>query len=182
VKAEAERQRRTDTEGIVGDARGQVRRFCFVRQDEVPRLDDLARKLRSLNGENTDRIQRPDLLSALLSSGLDLAESKTKTLGIFPGFGVRHEYRLKLADVGRVKRLLWSLWPSPKGRPLMGYFHGALIRLALQAAETDKIFESKLASRLLRASPCLTDAERDSCAALEGSCVGMVKRGRKPNQ
>jgi hypothetical protein len=151
VKAKAEGQGTTDTDGIVGDARGQVRRFCLVRLDEVPRLDELARKLRALHGESTDRIQRPDLLSVLLLSGLDLAEAKATTLVIFPGFGVRYEYRLKLDDVERVTRLVRTCWPAPKGRPPMGYAHGALIRVALQAAETDKSFESQLASRLLAA-------------------------------
>jgi hypothetical protein len=151
VKAEAEGQGTKDTDGIVGDARGQVRRFCLVRADEVPRLDELARKLRSLHGENTDRIQRPDLLAVLLLSGLDLAKAKTTTLVIFPGFGVRYPYRLKLDDVDRAMRLVRTLWPAPKGRPTQGYAYGALIRLALQAAETDKSFESELASRLLAA-------------------------------
>lgn len=152
MKAETEGQCAKDTQGIVGDARGQVRRFCLVRTDEVRRLDELARKLRSLHGETTDRIQRPDLLSVLLLSGLDLAEAKATTLVISPGFGVRYEYRLKLDDVERAKQLVRTLWPAPKGRPPMGYAHGALIRLALQVAETDKTFESKLASRLLSAS------------------------------
>ena len=151
MSAAAEEQGTKDTDGIVGDARGQVRRFCLVRLDEVPRLDELARKLRALHGENTDRIQRPDLLSVLLLSGLDLAESKVTTLVIFPGFGVRYEYRLKLDDVERAMRLVRTRWPAPKGRPTQGYAYGALIRLALQAAETDTSFESELASRLLAA-------------------------------
>jgi hypothetical protein len=151
VSAEADGQGTKDTDRIVGDARGQVRRFCWVRLDEVPRLDALARRLRSLHGENTDRIQRPDLLAVLLLSGLDLAEAKATTLVLFPGAGVRYEYRLKLDDVERAMRLVRTLWPAPKGRPTQGYAYGALIRLALQTAETDKSFESKLASRLLAA-------------------------------
>jgi hypothetical protein len=151
VSAVAEGQRTKATYGILGDARGQVRRFCWVRADEVHRLDALARKLRSLHGENAARIQRPDLLAVLLCSGLDLAEAKATTLVIFPGFGVRDQYRLKLDDVDRAMRLVRTLWPTPKGRPSQGYAHGALIRLALQTAETDKTFESELASRLLAA-------------------------------
>ena len=151
MSAEAEGQGTKDTDGIMGDARGQVRRFCLVRLDEVPRLDELARKLRALHGETTDRIQRPDLLSVLLLSGLDLAESKATTLVIFPGIGARYEYRLKLDDVERVKRLMRTCWPAPKERPSQGYAYGALIRVALQTAETDKSFESTLASRLLAA-------------------------------
>lgn len=151
MSAEAEAQGTKDTDGIMGDARGEVLRFCLVRVDEVPRLDALARKLRSLHGETTARIQRPDLLPVLLLSGLDLAEAKGTTLVIFPGLGVRYQYRLKLDDVERAKRLVQKLWPAPKGRPTQGYAYGALIRLALQAAETDKSFESRLASRLLAA-------------------------------
>jgi hypothetical protein len=157
VSAAAKGQSTKDTDGIVGDACGQVRRFCWVRLDEVPRLDALARRLRSLHGENTARVQRPDLLAVLLLSGLDLAEAKATTLVIFPGIGARYEYRLKLDDVERVKRLVRTCWPAPTGRPSQGYAHGALIRLALQAAETDKTFESTLASRLL--------------AALEAACA-----------
>ena len=151
MSAAAERQSTKDTHGIVGDAGGQVRRFCWVRLDEVSRLDALARKLRSLHGETTARIQRPDLLSVLLLSGLDLAEAKATPLMLFPGPSVRYEYRLKLDDVVRAMRLVRTRWPAPKGRPTQGYAYGALIRLALQAAETDKSFESKLASRLLAA-------------------------------
>jgi hypothetical protein len=151
VSAEAEGQGTKDTDGIVGDARGQVRRFCWIRMDEIPRLDALARRLRSLHGENTARIQRPDLLAVLLLSGLDLAEAKATTLVLFPRAGVRYAYRLKLDDVARAMRLVRTLWPAPKGRPTQGYAYGALIRLALQAAETDTGFESELASRLLAA-------------------------------
>ena len=151
MKAEAEGQGTKDTDGIVVDARGQVRRFCWIRMDEVPRLDELARKLRSLHGEITARIQRPDLLAVLLVSGLDLAEAKATTLVIFPGAGVRYAYRLKLDDVARAMRLVRTRWPAPKGRPTQGYAYGALIRLALQAAATDTGFESELASRLLAA-------------------------------
>jgi hypothetical protein len=138
-----------DPAGIVGDARGEVRRFCLVRHDEVTRLDELARKLRSLNGEGSPRIERPKLLSALLLSGLALAEAKAQTLVVFPGIGVRFEYPLKLKDAGGVRRFSKSHWPSPSGRPTLGYIHGALIRLALQAAETDDSFlTSDLAPRL----------------------------------
>ena len=151
MSAKAEGHGTKDTDGIVGNARGQVRRFCWLRLDEVPRLDDLARKLRSLHGENTARIHWPDLLPVLLLSGLDLAEAKTTTLVIFPGSGERHPYRLKRDDVDRALQIVRTLWPAPKGRPSQGYAHGALIRLALQAVEIDKSFESKLASRLLTA-------------------------------
>ena len=151
MSAATEGQSTKATDGIMGDARGQVRRFCWVRVDEVPRLDELARKLRSLHGENTARIQRPDLLAVLLLSGLDLAEAKATTLVLFPRAGVRYSYRLKLDDVARAMRLVRTLWPAPKGRPTQGYAYGALIRLALQAAETDTGFESELASRLLAA-------------------------------
>ena len=147
----AEGQGTKDTDGVVGDGHGQqVRRFCWLRLGEVPRLEDLARKLRSLHGETT-RIQRPDLLAVLLLSGLDLAESAATTLVIFPGSGERHPYRLKLDDVRRAMHIIRTRWPAPKGRPSQGYAHGALIRLALHAAETDKSFESKLASRLIAA-------------------------------
>ena len=151
MSAEAEGQSTKNTVGIVGDARGQVRRFCWIRLDEVPRLDALARKLRSLQGENAARIQRPDLLAVLLLSGLDLAEAKATPLVILPGALARYPYRLKLDDVERAMRLVRTLWPAPKGRPPQGYAYGALVRLALQAAETDKTFESELASRLLAA-------------------------------
>ncbi len=151
MSAEAEGQGTKDTDGIVGDARGQVRRFCWIRMAEVPRLDALARRLRSLHGENTARIQRPDLLAVMLLSGLDLAEAKATTLVIFPRAGVRYAYRLKLDDVARAMQLVRTHWPEPKGRPTQGYAYGALIRLALKAAETDKSFESELASRLLAA-------------------------------
>ena len=138
-----------DPAGLLGDARGEVLRFCLVRHDEVTRLDALARKLRSLNGEGSTRIQRPDLLAALLLSGLALARTKAQTLVVFPGIGVRFEYPLKLTDAGRVKGFSKSHWPSPSGRPALGYVHGALIRLALQAAEMDEsFFTSDLAPRL----------------------------------
>ena len=138
-----------DPAGLPGDARGEVLRFCLVRHDEVTRLDELARKLRSLNGEGSTRIQRPKLLSALLLSGLALARTKAQTLVVFPGIGVRFESPLKLTDAGRVKGFSTSHWPSPSGRPALGYVHGALIRLALQAAETDESFlTSDLAPQL----------------------------------
>jgi hypothetical protein len=152
VRAAAERHAAKAPEGIVGDARGEVLRFCVVTHDEVPRLDDLARKLRSLNGEATDRIQRPELLSTLLLGGLDLTKADARTLVIFPGHGVRYEYKMKVEDVERVKLLLCSLWPVSKGRPSTGYFQGALIRLALRAAETEEGFARELVSRLLLAS------------------------------
>jgi hypothetical protein len=142
---------KADTAEILGDERGEVRRFCWLRHDEVPRLDELSHKLRSLNGESTGRVQRPVLLAALLLSGLELAESKAQTLVVFTGLGVRYVYPLKLEDVGRVKRLSRSLWPAPKGRPTLENLHAALMRLALQAAETDESFVRELAARVLRA-------------------------------
>ena len=60
MSAEAAKQGTRDTDGIGGDARGQVRRFWWSRLDEAPRLDELARKLRSVHGETTARFQRPD--------------------------------------------------------------------------------------------------------------------------
>jgi hypothetical protein len=145
----AEGPDRQEAREIVGDARGEVLRFCLVRSDEVPRLDKLARTLRSLNGETTDRIQRPVLLSTLHLSGLDLAKADGRTPVIFPGHGVRCEYTLKVDDVERAKLLLFTLWPVSRGRPTLGYFYGALIRLALQVAEADESFMRGLASRLL---------------------------------
>ncbi len=87
MNAEAKTKERhtKDTVGIVGDAHGQLRRYCWVKKDEARRLDDLARKLRSLNGENTERIRRPPLLSALLLIGLELAEPEVQSLNIFEG-------------------------------------------------------------------------------------------------
>jgi hypothetical protein len=148
----AAEQRGRDTAEIMGDARGEVLRFCLMTHDEVPRLDALARTLRSLNGGSTDRIQRPELLSTLLLSGLDLATTDARTLVIFPGHGVRYELTMKLEDVERVTLLSFSRWPVSKGRPTPGYFHGALIRIALRAAEAEESFSLQLASRLLSAS------------------------------
>lgn len=148
MKAKIKGLRITDTAEILGDARGEVRRYCCVRMDEVTRLDALEHKLRSLSGQSTKRIQRPDLLSALFLSGLDLAESGVQTLMIFPRIGARYEYLLKLEDVGRVKRLIRSVWPASKGRPIMDYVLGALIRLALQVAEKEESFMSKLVKLL----------------------------------
>ncbi len=143
---------KADTAEILVDEHVLVRRFCWLRHDEVPRLDELSHKLRSLNGESTGRVQRPALLSSLLLSGLDLAESKAPTLVVFTGIGVRYVYPLKLEDAGRVKRLSRSLWPAPKGRPSLENLHAALMRLALQAAETDESFARDLAARVRCAS------------------------------
>ena len=137
-----------DLLAITGDARGEVRRFCWLMQDEVPRLDALTRKLHSLNSDITGRIQRPDLLSTLLLSGLDRAETTAQTLVVYRRLGVRYVYYVKLVDAARVKRLALSHWPSSAQRPTLGYVHGALIRLALQAAETDEGWRRKLALRL----------------------------------
>lgn len=137
---------------ITGDARGEVRRFCWLMQAEVPRLDALTRTLHSLNGGSTGRIQRPDLLSALLLSGLDLAESTEQTLVVYRRLGARYVYYVTLADAERVKQLALARWPSAAKRPSLGHVHGALIRRALQVAETDQIGRNKLALRLLRAS------------------------------
>ncbi|MFS8070675.1 MAG: hypothetical protein ACMG6S_30285 [Byssovorax sp.] len=139
---------KADTAEILVDEHVQVRRFCWLRQDEVPRLDELSHKLRSLNGETTGRVQRPVMLAALLLSGLELAESKTPTLDVFTGHGVRYVYPLTLGDVGRVKRLSRSLWPAPKGRPTLENLHAALMRLALQTAESDESFARELAARV----------------------------------
>ena len=135
-----------------GDEHVEVRRFCWLRHDEVPRLDALSHKLRSLNGESTGRIHRAPLLSSLLLTGLELAESKAPTLEGFTGHGLRYVYPLTLEDVARVKRLSRSLWPAPKGRPTLESLHAALMRLALQVAETDESFARELAARALRAS------------------------------
>ena len=143
------------TAEIPGDEHVEVRRFCWLRQEEVPRLDQLSHKLRSLNGESTSRIHRAALLSSLLLSGLELAESKAQTLEVFTEHGLRYVYPLTLADVARVKRLSWSLWPASKGRPSLENLHAALIRLALLAAETDESFARELAPRALRASESL---------------------------
>ena len=140
------------TAEIPGDERVEVRRYCWLRHDEVRRLDALSHKLRSLNGESTGRIHRAPLLSSLLLSGLELTESKAQTLDVFTGHGVRFVYPLTLEDVARVKRLSRSLWPASKGRPSLESLHAALIRLALQAAETNKSFARKLSARALRAS------------------------------
>jgi hypothetical protein len=138
-----------DPAGLLGDANGEVLRFCWVRHDEVTRLDELARKLRSLNGEDSARIERSELLRALLLSGLALAEAEAKTLVAFPGLGVRSSYMLKLEDAERVKGFSQSYWASPSGRPALAYVHGALIRLALQTAKTDESFlKSEIAPRL----------------------------------
>ena len=136
---------------IHGNARGEVRRYCWVTHVEVPRLDTLSHRLRSLNGESAGRIQRPDLLSALFVSGLDLAESTAQKLVVYRPPGVRYEYYMKLDDVERVKRLASRLWPSVARRPGLPYVHGALIRLTLHVAEKDESRRSELASRLLRA-------------------------------
>jgi len=143
---------KADTAEILVDEHVQVRRFCWLKHDEVPRLDELSHKLRSLNGETTGRVQRPVLLAALLLSGLELAESKAPTLDVFTGHGVRYVYPLTLEDVARVKRLSRSLWPTSKGRPSLEDLHAALMRLALHAAETDESFARELAARALRAS------------------------------
>lgn len=140
------------TAEILEDARVEVRRYCWLRKDEVPHLDELSHKLRSLNGESTSRIHRAALLSSLLLSGLELAESKAQPLDVFTGRGVRFVYSLTLEDVARVKRLLQSLWPAPKGRPSLENFRAALMRRALLAAETDESFARELAARALRAS------------------------------
>ncbi len=41
---------------IPGDEHAEVRRYCWLRHDEVQRLDALSHKLHSLNGESTSRI------------------------------------------------------------------------------------------------------------------------------
>jgi hypothetical protein len=143
---------KANTAEIPGDERGEVRRFCWLRHDEVRRLDALSHELRSLNGECIGRIHRAALLPSLLLSGLELAEAKAQTLDVFTGHGVRFVYPLTLEDVDRVKRLSRSLWPAPKGRPSLENLHAALMRLALQAAETDESFARELAARVLRAS------------------------------
>ena len=65
MKAEGttEGQHTRDTAGIIGDAHGRLRRYCWVRKSDVRRLDELSRKLRSLNGETTDH--RPELTKGL---------------------------------------------------------------------------------------------------------------------
>jgi len=140
------------TAEIPGDELVEVRRFCWLRHDEVRSLDALAHKLRSLNGESTGRIHRAPLLSSLLLSGLELAESKAQTLDVLKGHGLRYVYPLTLEDAERVKRLSRSLWPASKGRPSLEQLHVALMRLALHAAETDESFARALAARALRAS------------------------------
>jgi hypothetical protein len=140
------------TAEIPGDEHVEVRRYCWLRHDEVQRLDALSHKLRSLNGESTSRIHRAPLLSSLLLTGLERAESKAPTLDVFTEHGARFVYPLTLEDVERVKRLRQSLWPAPKGRPSLESLYAALIRLALQATETNKSFARKLAARALRAS------------------------------
>ncbi|MEO5727495.1 MAG: hypothetical protein ABI134_03330, partial [Byssovorax sp.] len=140
------------TAEILEDARVEVRRYCWFRNEEVTRLDQLSHKLRSLNGESSGRIHRAVLLRELLLSGLELAESKAQPLDVFTGHGVRFVYSLTLEDVARVKRLSESLWPRPKGRPSLENFRAALMRLALRAAETDESFARAFAARALRAS------------------------------
>ena len=140
------------TAEIPGDEHVAVRRSCWLRHDEVKRLDALAHKLHSLNGESTCRIHRAPLLSSLLLTGLERAQSKAPTLDVFTEHGERFMYPLTLADVERVKRLRQLRWPAPKGRPSLESLHAALIRLALQAAETNKSFARKLAARVLCAS------------------------------
>jgi hypothetical protein len=105
------------------------------------------------------------LLSELLLIGLELAESKTQPLDIFRGADVRYEFPLTVKDADRVKSLSRSLWPASKGRPTIDDIQGALILLALQAAEKEALqgaekesnFRSNLASRLLPA-PCCRSA------------------------
>ncbi|MFS8066824.1 MAG: hypothetical protein ACMG6S_10670 [Byssovorax sp.] len=140
------------TAEIPGNERVEVNRFCWLREDEVPRLDALSHELRSLNGESTARIHRAPLLSSLLLSGLALAESKAQTLDVFTGHGERFAYQVTQEDVDHVKRLRRSLWSKAKGRPSLEDLHAALMRLALHAAETDESFARNLATRALRAS------------------------------
>ncbi len=140
------------TAGIPGDERVEVLRYCWLSRDDVRRLDALLHKVRSRNGKSTGRIHPAALFYALLLSGLERAESKAQTLDVSKENGERCVYSLTLDDVERLKRLRQSLWPARKGRPFLERLHVALIRLALQAAETNKSFARKLTARALRAS------------------------------
>ena len=156
---------KADTAEILVDEHVLVRRFCWLRHDEVPRLDELSHKLRSLNGESTGRVQRPALLSSLLLSGLDLAESKAPTLVVFTGIGVRYVYPLKLEDAGRVKRLS----RSPR-RPLArlvqaGGPHLVVPRRGAEAAPRS----AGVRPRPLRAPPRHQARERDPRAPRRSS-------------
>jgi hypothetical protein len=161
AEAKTEDQRAKDATRTVVNACNRVRRWCRLMEDELPRLDGLALKLRSLdgdlvlkgrslNGESAEEV-RSELISTLLVNGLAFAEL-TAAFVIFSRYGVRRSYWLTSVYAKRVMQLATSTWPHAKTRPYIEEIDGALIRLALETAETEASFKGEIASQMLTAT------------------------------
>jgi hypothetical protein len=134
------------------DRGGRLLVFCHMERTEINRLDGLARRVRVKLGEHAGRVPKPELISALVLSGLDLALNHRADLVVKIAHGVRVEYRLTPADLARIEVFRQSELPKSALRMSRGKVQAAMVRLALRHAEKNESFiTADLIPRLPRA-------------------------------
>jgi hypothetical protein len=134
--------------GIACDARGHGLTVCRVDRTDAARIDLLAQRVRTELRESPRGIPRAAMLRALLLLGLETAESRGLAPPPLGHFSVRLEYIITAQELDRLERFRSARW-SLTVRPPAERLQGAIVRLALELAESRESFAREVLSARL---------------------------------